>query len=77
MAVEFRVKEIKRYIVTRHEDNGTTGGTTQIGEYASGETAYQVGYAMCRHEHNASGEPVESMNFIYPSIPDGVSVAPN
>ncbi|MDX3926752.1 MAG: hypothetical protein QHC90_13235 [Shinella sp.] len=77
MAVEYRVKETKRYIVTRYEDNGTTGSCSQVGEYASGEVAYQFGYAMCRQEHIKSGEPVESMNYIYPAIPDGVSIDPN
>lgn len=80
MAIEYRVREIKRYIVTRFDggsEDVPAQSCTQIGEYASGETAYQVGYAMCRQEHIKSGEPVGSINFIYPNIPDGVSVSPN
>ena len=76
MVVEYRVKEIKRYIVTRCESNDDSASVAQIGEYPSGETAYAVGYALCRQDHEKSGEPVGSTNFIYPTIPDGTSVPP-
>lgn len=82
--VEYRVRPITRYIVTRFEReespdsvNCTAGASTQHGVFDSGEVAYQVAYALCRHEHEKSGEPLDSRNFKYPSIPDGVSIPPN
>jgi len=74
--IEYRVRPITRYIVTRHVSTEHTGANTQHGVFDNGETAYHVAYALCRAEHEKSGEPVESTNFIYPGIPDGVNVAP-
>ena len=76
MKVEYRVKPVTRYIVTRFHADGTTGAVEQRGEYENGEVAYEVAYALCKAEHDASGQPVESVNFVYPRIPDGVSIPP-
>jgi hypothetical protein len=67
--VEYRVRPVTRYIVTRYEGDDRGGCSAPIGEYASEETAYAVGYAMCKKEHNDSGEPLDSMSFIYPEPP--------
>ena len=78
--VEYRVRSVTKYIVTRYEESGNAdglavcAGSTQHGTFENGETAYHVARALCRQEHVASGEPVGSMNFIYPNIPDGVSI---
>ena len=77
MKVEYRVKPITRYVVTRWHDSEGCGGVDTIGAYDNGEAAYQVAYALCREEHRKSGEPDLSVNFVYPSIPDGVSVMPS
>lgn len=79
--IEYRVKRVERFIVTRYESHETsgalnTGGVSTLGEYPSGDTAYAVAYALCRQEHEKSGEPIGSMNFVYPGIPDGDSVEP-
>lgn len=81
--VEYRIREVKRYVVTRYEwetdgASGTNpqGRSTQHGTFDNGEVAYQVAYALCRQEHHLSGEPIDSMNFKYPEIPDGVSIPP-
>ena len=76
MKVEYRVKPVTRYIVTRFHDDGTTGGVEQRGEYENGEVAYEVAYALCRAEHTASGQPDFSESFIYPRISNGVSITP-
>lgn len=82
--VEYRVRPITRYIVTRFEEVAGDAvspsamcGSSAHGTFENGETAYQVAYALCRKEHDDSGQPVDSVNFIYPAIPDGVSVAPS
>lgn len=76
MKVEYRVKPVTRYIVTRFHGDDNCGGVEQRGEYDNGEVAYHVAYALCRVEHEKSGEPIDSENFTYPTIPDGVSVNP-
>lgn len=76
MLVEFKVRPAGRYIVTRYEDNANGDGSTQVGEYASAEVAYHVAYALCRTEHEKSGEPVDSKMFVYPQIPDDAEVPP-
>ena len=63
MPVEYRVRPVTRYIVTRYEDGA---GSTQIGEYPSAETAQSVGHAMCDAERVKAGEPLDSMAFVYP-----------
>lgn len=74
--VEYRVRPVTRYVVTRYEECLNAGWLSTKGIYDNGEIAYQVAYALCQSEHNASGEPLGSENFVYPAIPDGVSVMP-
>jgi hypothetical protein len=77
--VEYRVREIKRYTVTRHEtqvsDDGTEacGSNRQIGShYDNFETAYAVGYALCSKEHNDLGYDLSDDRIRYPiSVPPG------
>ena len=82
--VEYKVRPVTRYIVTRFEcqesadgNSGSAGMSTQHGVFDNGSTAYQVAYALCRREHELSGEPIDSTNYKYPNIPEGVSVHPN
>lgn len=65
--VEYRVRPITRYIVTRYESTGNEGRSIQRGTFDTEETAYHVAYALCRKEHDDSGEPLDSMAFIYPA----------
>lgn len=80
--IEYRVRPITRYIVTRFEgytDDRTTesaGRSTQHGTFENGETAYHVAYALCRAEHEKAGTPPDDPAFQYPPIPDGVTVQP-
>lgn len=79
--IEYRVKPITRYVVTRYED-ASSGGyeqpatVTERGTFDNHDTAFAVAHALCNHEHCASGEPLDSMSFIYPRCfdSDGVSV---
>ena len=66
MTVEYRVRKITRYVVTRFESTEHTGSTSTKGEYENFDVAYQVAYALCKAEHDVSGEEPGSMNFIYP-----------
>jgi hypothetical protein len=79
MKIEYRVKPVTRYIVTRHEDASTSpdvksGAVTQIGnEYDTADVAYQVGYAVCKVEHERLGWPIDNMRIKYPQDPSAVS----
>jgi hypothetical protein len=75
MKVEYRVRETKRFQVTRHfeTEGGHTGGTSQKGEYDNAEVAYEVAYALCRAEHEQLGYPPGDERVQYPKaiVPTG------
>lgn len=54
---EFRIREVRRYIVTRfdHNEPGAQKASRQVGEFDTHDTAYAVGYAMAREEQNRRG----------------------
>lgn len=71
--IEYRVKPVTRFIVTRcsREESpcrsmGTAGRVETRGEFDNAETAQAIAYALCKLEHDLSGEEPGSMNFIYP-----------
>lgn len=64
--VEYRVRPVTRYIITRFEDGG--GGkcaSTCLGEHDSEDTAFSVALALCSGEE-AKGELGE-VTFHYPT----------
>ena len=70
MTIEYRIKRVERFVVTRHEQdkNATTGSTRQIGgEHDSFDVAYQVGYALARQEAERLELSPGDMGVIYPS----------
>jgi len=82
--VEYQVREVKRYIVTRYENEVTqrdidtdseASGKSSIqgsGEYPNWDMAYQVGYALARLEHEQLGYDLGDMRIKYPqSVPEG------
>jgi hypothetical protein len=68
MKVEYKVREIKRYIVTRYEESdcGGAGSSSTRGEFDNFDTAYHVGYAMAKLEHEKLGYPIDDMRIQYP-----------
>lgn len=76
--IEYRIKPVTRFIVTRYEQPFTTtacssGQVEERGEFNNADTAYAVAYALCKLEHDRSGEPINSMNFIYPEHPEALN----
>ena len=78
-----QITPVTRYIVTRFEQQtsddermGSSGAVDQRGEFVNAEIAYHVAYALCTAEHSAAGAPLDSPDFIYPKIPDGVVIEP-
>lgn len=68
--IEYRVRSVTRYIVTRYHENDDGGaGVDTRGEYANEQSAYDVGYALCRAEHDWLGWPLGDMRILYPAPP--------
>ena len=66
--IEYRIKRVERFIVTRHEDYGSTSSVRQIGnEYDNFNVAYEVGYALARADQERLGLPPGDMSVIFPS----------
>lgn len=78
--IEYRVRPVTRFIVTRYEqsaansDGSSSCGSSQLGEYDSAAVAYQVGYALCKAEHQRLGWPIDDGRISYPidlsTVPD-------
>lgn len=68
MKVEYKVREVTRYIVTRYEsdDSQRTGTCQQRGEYDNFDMAYNVAYALASLEHEKLGYPLGDERIIYP-----------
>lgn len=69
--VEYRVRKVERFIVTKYEFEGIKGcirgpGSQMVGEYGSYETAYAVAYALCRSAHEQLGYPPYDERVQYP-----------
>lgn len=79
-SIEYRIIEKPRYIVTRFEaeDIGDSAGPKKtvrtLGEYADPATAYQVGYALAKADHERMGWPIADERIKYPEQPRGASV---
>lgn len=64
--IEYKVRPVARYVVTRYESRGKAGGSEQLGEFDNAETAHAVAYALCRAEHERLGWPVGDERIQYP-----------
>lgn len=64
--IEYRVRPVTRYIVTRYEEDGRGAGSDPKGEFDNYETAYAVGYALCKEEHDRLGWPLDDERIQYP-----------
>lgn len=67
--IEYKLRQITRYIITRYEENSpeSKGSSVQIGsEYANEYIAYEVAYALCKSEHERLGYAPGDERIIYP-----------
>lgn len=64
--VEYRVREITRYVVTRYHEGSHTGGVETKGEYDNATVAHEVAYALCKAEHEQLGWPLDDERIQYP-----------
>jgi hypothetical protein len=73
--IEYRVRPVTRYIITRYEETGQGEGRSAAacgtrGEYDNADTAYEVGYALARADAERLGCDPGDMRVIYPEHPD-------
>lgn len=78
--VEYRVKPVTRYIVTRFEAWNLPAGSncaqsddkrvSDLGEYANGDQAWEVAYALCKQRHELIGWPLGDERIQYPQHPN-------
>jgi hypothetical protein len=68
MKIEYKVRPITRYVVTRYEqsDCGRVGNSTTKGEYDNANVAHEVAYALCSAEHEALGWDIADERIQYP-----------
>jgi hypothetical protein len=74
--VEYRIRPVTRYVVTRYHEQGDGSrhmgaGCESKGEFDNAETAYAVGYALAKHEHEQLGWPVGDERIAYPAPIEG------
>lgn len=75
--IEYRVKPVTRYIVTRYESGGQSAGrATERGQFDNQKTAHDVAYAMCKLEHDIAGTTPDDPWFKYPDFMDGIPSNP-
>ena len=67
--LEYRVKPVTRYTVTRYEDTGNTGSVTERGTFDNPDVAYEVAYALCKADHERLGYKVDDERVQYPEHP--------
>lgn len=73
--IEYRVRPVTRYVVTRFHSllvaggKGESVGSETRGEYGDPNTAYEVGYALCKAEHDRLGWPIDDPRITYPFLP--------
>ncbi len=72
--VEYKVRSITRYAVTRYcRDADGKGCSSEVGQYPTFEMAYEVGCALAKGEQERLGLPPGDMGVIFP---DPVRPAP-
>jgi hypothetical protein len=68
--IEYRVRPVTRYYVTRWYQGAAASGCDGLGEFDSEQTAYEVGYALAKAEHDRLGWPPGDERMRYPSHPN-------
>lgn len=68
--IEYRVRPVTRYVVTRYEDQKEAGTASirTMGEYDNQMIAQEVGYALCKSEHERLGLAPGDTRIIYPQM---------
>lgn len=71
MNVEYKIRPVTRYIVTRYYANDRGSGSEVKGEFDNADIAHEVAYALCKDEHEGLGYPVGDERIKYPETAKG------
>lgn len=74
--IEYRVRPVTRYVVTCYHGTDNNGSVCERGEFDNEETAYQVGYALAKADHDRMGWPAFDDRIQYPTRPSEESAVP-
>lgn len=66
MKIEYRVKAVERYIITRYEEDETGSSVVERGMHSSPHIAYEVAYALASAEHQRLGWAFDDPRIKYP-----------
>ena len=64
--IEYRVRPVTRYVVTRYQSVDSCGSVETRGEFDNEQSAYDVAYALCKTDHERIGWPVGDDRVKYP-----------
>lgn len=64
--IEYKIRKVERYIVTRYEAAERKAGSQVFGEFDRADTAYEVAYALCRAEHDRLEWALDDERIRYP-----------
>lgn len=69
--IEYRVRPVTRFIITRFEsgsfeDGSGRCGSSCLGEHDNERVAHEVAYALCKAEHDRLGWPPGDERISYP-----------
>lgn len=71
--IEYRVRPITRYVVTRSYAGEHYAGDGDMGEYANKDVAFEVATALCKAEHQRLGWPIDDLRIVYPEREESVT----
>lgn len=64
--IEYRIKPVTRYIVTRYEESDAGCSVRDFGDYSRTDDAHNIAYSLCSVEHKMLGWPVDDGRIQYP-----------
>jgi hypothetical protein len=70
--IEYRVRPVTRYVVTRYESSGgseSCGSVVGKGEYDNPDIAYEVGYALAKADQERLRLPPGDTRIMFPVHP--------
>lgn len=85
--IEYRVRPVTRYIITRFESAASASGDTEAsgdiagqsqhkGEHDNADVAYEIAYALAKHDHELKGWPPGDERIQYPRHPNATAAVP-
>lgn len=66
MKIEYKVRPVTRFVVTRYCENGHDKDSISKGEFDNFQTAYSVAYALAEHDRSLNGFDLGDEHVIFP-----------